>query len=288
MMMLIVFPPFIAGYHLVVTELGGLSAQWSTDKLTRWDETLEDPPHTSCNREREHVSAWVSDDALWVIPPSKSRLSLHAIDHQTAPRAPLDTRYLTVRCGTSGPITFRQAQARILDVGDGLRYDPPVGLGLRIPLKDATRIDARVHLDGQKVPATRLKTGRWGEEAGEEGKIEGTRSLGWIPIYIIVHLGLIALPEEWFFRGYLQTRIDQVMGTRWHWFGVQCGPGLVLSSAAFALLHPVLIPGFNRLLVFFPGLLFGWLRARTGNIGASVMFHAACNLLLAIVSGFYS
>jgi membrane protease YdiL (CAAX protease family) len=33
-----------------------------------------------------------------------------------------------------------------------------------------------------------------------------------------------------------------------------------------------------RLAVFFPALLFGWLRARTGGIGASVLFHASCNL----------
>jgi membrane protease YdiL (CAAX protease family) len=33
-----------------------------------------------------------------------------------------------------------------------------------------------------------------------------------------------------------------------------------------------------RLAVFFPALLFGWLRARTGGIGASVCFHAICNV----------
>ncbi|MFI5301533.1 MAG: type II CAAX prenyl endopeptidase Rce1 family protein, partial [Polyangiales bacterium] len=34
-----------------------------------------------------------------------------------------------------------------------------------------------------------------------------------------------------------------------------------------------------RLAVFFPSLLFGWMRARTGGIGAGIAFHAACNLL---------
>ena len=33
-----------------------------------------------------------------------------------------------------------------------------------------------------------------------------------------------------------------------------------------------------RLAVFFPALLFGWLRARTGGIGASVCLHAICNV----------
>ena len=30
--------------------------------------------------------------------------------------------------------------------------------------------------------------------------------------------------------------------------------------------------------VFFPALVFGWLRARTGGIGASMLFHALCNV----------
>jgi len=31
--------------------------------------------------------------------------------------------------------------------------------------------------------------------------------------------------------------------------------------------------------VFFPALLFGWLRSRTRGVGASIAFHALCNLL---------
>jgi len=30
--------------------------------------------------------------------------------------------------------------------------------------------------------------------------------------------------------------------------------------------------------VFFPSILFGWLRARTGGVGASIAFHALCNI----------
>ena len=34
----------------------------------------------------------------------------------------------------------------------------------------------------------------------------------------------------------------------------------------------------SRLAVFFPALVFGWLRRRTGGVGAPVVFHAACNV----------
>jgi membrane protease YdiL (CAAX protease family) len=46
----------------------------------------------------------------------------------------------------------------------------------------------------------------------------------------------------------------------------------------FAAGHLATVQVPARLAVFFPALLFGWLRARTGGVGASVFFHATCNL----------
>jgi len=97
----------------------------------------------------------------------------------------------------------------------------------------------------------------------------------------------VALPEEHFFRGYLMSRLDGLLGTPRRVLGVQVGAGLVLSALLFALLHPILIPGPHRLLVFFPALLFGWLRARQGALGAAILVHAMSNVLLAIVSRMY-
>ena len=31
---------------------------------------------------------------------------------------------------------------------------------------------------------------------------------------------------------------------------------------------------------FFPGLVFGWMRARSGSILPGVLFHALCNLYI--------
>lgn len=89
---------------------------------------------------------------------------------------------------------------------------------------------------------------------------------------------LIALPEEAFYRGYLQTRLDDAWPRRVRVFGATFGPGLVAVAAVFALGHVVTIRAPARLGVFFPALLFGWLRARTGGVGASVVFHAFCNV----------
>jgi hypothetical protein len=46
-------------------------------------------------------------------------------------------------------------------------------------------------------------------------------------------------------------------------------------------------PFIARLAVFFPALVFGWLRARTGGIGAGVIYHAACNLFASYLGESY-
>lgn len=92
-------------------------------------------------------------------------------------------------------------------------------------------------------------------------------------------LFVIALPEEAFFRGYLQTSLDARFPPRWRVFGVELGPGWVLTAAIFALGHLLTTPNLGRLAVFFPALAFGWLRARTGGIGAGLVFHASCNVV---------
>lgn len=97
-------------------------------------------------------------------------------------------------------------------------------------------------------------------------------------------LFVIALPEEAFFRGYLQTRLDQRWRPRWRVLGANLGPGWLVSAAIFAVGHLLTTPNPGRLAVFFPALAFGWLRARTQGIGAGVAYHAACNLFSTMLS----
>ena len=98
---------------------------------------------------------------------------------------------------------------------------------------------------------------------------------------------VIALPEEAFYRGYLQSALDEVYKPRWRVFGAELGPSLLITSALFALGH--LCTEFNaaRLAVFFPSLVFGYLRARTGGVGAGLVFHALCNLFASYLGQSY-
>lgn len=97
----------------------------------------------------------------------------------------------------------------------------------------------------------------------------------------------VALPEEAFYRVYLQTALDDAWPRRLKVLGAEVGPAILVTSALFALGHLATIYHPNRLGVFFPSLLFGWLRARTGGIGAGVVFHALCNLFAEYIAKSY-
>jgi uncharacterized protein len=102
------------------------------------------------------------------------------------------------------------------------------------------------------------------------------------PLQIVDQLLVVALPEEFFYRGYMQPRLEKHFGGGRRALGIVVGKGFFLTQALFALGHLV-EPYPWRLAVFFPALLFGWLRKRTGTIFAGVIFHAACNLTVAVL-----
>jgi membrane protease YdiL (CAAX protease family) len=105
--------------------------------------------------------------------------------------------------------------------------------------------------------------------------------LGWDFVELaFVQLVVIALPEELFFRGYLLALLERRWPPARRLLGGGVGRALVVSSALFALGHLLVTFDLRRLAVFFPGLLFGWMRSATGSILAGVLAHAASNLFI--------
>ncbi|WP_146651095.1 myxosortase MrtC [Labilithrix luteola] len=104
---------------------------------------------------------------------------------------------------------------------------------------------------------------------------------------IFGQLVIIALPEEAFYRGYLQSRLEEAMPSTIKIFGARVGPAVLVTSVIFALGHFATIREPARFAVFFPSLVFGWLRQRTGGIGASVAFHASCNVFSEVLGKGY-
>jgi uncharacterized protein len=95
-----------------------------------------------------------------------------------------------------------------------------------------------------------------------------------------VQVVVVALPEELLFRGYLLGELEKVLPPRRRLLGGGIGWALVVSAALFALAHLLVDGNPRRLAVFFPGLLFGWMRSSTRSILAGTAAHAASNLYI--------
>jgi len=94
--------------------------------------------------------------------------------------------------------------------------------------------------------------------------------------FILTQLLLVALPEEVFFRGYLQQKIGNNI------------KGVIIVSLLFAVGHFVTLclgGGHNiaicsqAILTFFPSLVMGYLYVVTKSLWASIIFHFFANIV---------
>lgn len=97
--------------------------------------------------------------------------------------------------------------------------------------------------------------------------------------WVVDQLFVVALPEEFFYRGYMQARLRDAWPQGRRVLGARLGPAFWLTAVLFALGHLAIFQVW-RLSVFFPALLFGWMRERTGSVVGSTLFHAASNLFV--------
>jgi membrane protease YdiL (CAAX protease family) len=97
----------------------------------------------------------------------------------------------------------------------------------------------------------------------------------------------VALSEEVFFRGYIQSNIlrltTPVIGElpRLHQW-----TSIVISAACFTVAHIIVQGQVISVLIFLPGLVLGWLFIRTRSLLAPILFHGlanACYLVIAIM-----
>lgn len=91
---------------------------------------------------------------------------------------------------------------------------------------------------------------------------------------------MVAFPEEFFFRGYLQTELTKIWAPRWRLFGANLGWSWIVTALIFAFAHSVIQLKWWHFSIFFPALLFGFLRERCGSITAPILFHAFSNSLM--------
>lgn len=89
--------------------------------------------------------------------------------------------------------------------------------------------------------------------------------------------------EEFAFRGYMQSRLNQAFGRPYHFWGIQFGAGLIIASLLFGLLHA--FNSYDPTVGFaslgwgsaigsaIAGLFLGIIRERTGTLVAPGIAH---------------
>lgn len=101
------------------------------------------------------------------------------------------------------------------------------------------------------------------------------------------HFIMVALPEEFFFRGYLQSTLNLVFPRRRRILGANLGAAWVVTAAVFAAAHSCISVEWWHFAIFFPALVFGYLRELTGSITAPILFHGTANIIMALIGNLY-
>ncbi|MFC1794268.1 lysostaphin resistance A-like protein [Planctomycetota bacterium] len=109
---------------------------------------------------------------------------------------------------------------------------------------------------------------------------------GWV-YWIFYQFMYVALSEEVFFRGYVQSNIlrltTPVMGKLPR---LQQWTSIVISATCFTVAHIITKGQIISVLIFLPGLVLGGLFIRTRSLLAPILFHGlanACYLVMAVV-----
>ena len=131
-------------------------------------------------------------------------------------------------------------------------------------------------------------------EPVEAGQFSDERGLWWLALWVATQFVLVAFPEEYFYRGFVQTRLERGFEARARERGramraiLGFTPAILLTSLLFGVGHLVVPVGgvllANRMAVFFPSLLFGWLRRHTDSILAPTIYHAMSNMMVLVAA----
>jgi membrane protease YdiL (CAAX protease family) len=96
---------------------------------------------------------------------------------------------------------------------------------------------------------------------------------------IMIVLVFVAFLEEFFFRGYVQARLNEVFGRPYSLFNVRYGAGLIVAAVIFGLAHPLTVangtPWAWALWTATGGLIFGFLREKSGAVVTPALVHGA-------------
>jgi membrane protease YdiL (CAAX protease family) len=274
---LLTLAPYAVGYHLW-QRAEGRAPRLEWVSLTQWGEDLRGAPPSRVLEVGE-VRLYAERDALtlrWRLEPGERGLSARLEGWGGARVVARSSGVRLIPHAAAGG-QAGEGDVEVLGGAEGW-------VGLSAP---ARRVGFEVRVDGEPLREGRLRLGALRVE--REGRGEEHRGLWWLLLTFITQLLLVAIPEEVFYRGYLQTRLDGLVGRDRRFLGARFNWESALAcSAFFAVAHLATIPHPSRLAVFFPSLLFGWMRRAYGDTLTPAIYHALCNLAAQVLWGLYA
>lgn len=264
-----VFPPYAAGFHVWQTELFGGRYAPSPGAYHRF------VPQGGPSAADLFAAATLEGRPEGAPAPDTARVFADG-DRLLLEWGPLSGRHAW-SVAAAGPPAPGASQTGRMGVAAG--WAP-----LRVPPEVR---DIELHI----TPPLPLLVGGPATPTPAPGRLAATRSASWIVWLVLTQLLLVAVPEEFFYRAYVQgalARSARLAPFARRLFGAQTNPAaLAATSALFALGHFIVGLDPQRLAVFFPSLLFGWMKDATGSIAAAAAFHAACNILVDLLGKAY-
>lgn len=112
---------------------------------------------------------------------------------------------------------------------------------------------------------------------------------GWA--FLLYQATLPGIAEELVYRGVIQSRLNRLFATRWNLFGARVGWGFVITAVLFWAVHafraepgaPVSFYWQTLTLQLWAGLVFGWIRERTGSVIPAMVSHNIVNLVWTVL-----
>lgn len=288
----VVFPLYVAGYHWVQTTL--LEKEFVSADLHLWVEdtgplslVLEGPRPIEKRPEqlgKKTLEVWEERGSLYILwslqKDQKLDLTFETNGNWGTPsHLQLKDGLLYHRKTPGSEIT--------LPAPETMEIQANKTGGVILTPEHADTFQMAALINQQPLSGRDIRLGEFGLSSGSSGSWQFTQSLLWLISLLLMHIIMVGVPEEIFYRGLIQTKLQAVFPDRWTFLGTQWGPSVIVTSALFALGHFLIELDPGRLIVFFPSLLFGWMKNRQGTIGSVAVFHGLCNVLLNILQRFY-
>ena len=283
-MSLFVLPIYCLGIHIWHTYQGN-HATWKPRVFSRWTEDVRGMSSTTLSDGM--ISFESRADYL------KLSWRLYAHEHHSKFQIRLnDGSYQVLNRSRTARVTLQEKSQEPRDFDAGAVLEVSGRQHGWISLKTtASSMRISASIDGESISESRLIGGEFGSRLSlnSDQDIEIDRDMTWLWSILLIQLFLVGLPEEIFYRGYIQTRLDGLIGRDRIFWGVPFNiMSALICSVLFALAHLVTIPNPARLAVFFPSLLFGWMRRAYHDTLPPAIFHAICNVIAQLIWGIYA